>query len=145
MQSEFNNLTNTFFKGIEELESNNDLSKPAAAAALRENIQTYQKSCTDQLSKYDDQMQLRVDGVDKAKKSLVVESNSVKYLADKKKKDETKKDEKELTQTGATVYDDSDKDPKKNENNSKEGETNKSAVESKSEATKTKDEDKKTD
>ena len=42
-------------------------------------------------------MQLRVDGVDKAKKSLVVESNSVKYLADKKKKDETKKDEKELT------------------------------------------------
>ena len=90
-------------------------------------------------------MQLRVNSVDKAKKSLVVESNSVKYLADKKKKDETKKDEKVLAQTGAMVVDDSDKDPKKNENNSKEDETNKSAVESKSEATKTKDEDKKTD
>ena len=90
-------------------------------------------------------MQLRVDGVDKAKKSLVVESNSVKYLADKKKKDETKKDEQELSQIYAMLQDDSDKDPKKNENKSKEGETNKSAVESKSEASKTKDEDKKTD
>ena len=47
MQSEFNNLTNTFFKGIEEIESNSNLSKPAAAAALRDNIQSYQKSCTD--------------------------------------------------------------------------------------------------
>ena len=51
-------------------------------------------------------MQLRVAAVDKAQKSLVVESNSVKYLADKakKKEEETKKDEKELAQTGATVY-----------------------------------------
>ena len=33
-------------------------------------------------------MKKRVAAVDKASKSLVVESNSVKYLADKKKKEE---------------------------------------------------------
>ena len=52
-------------------------------------------------------MKKRVAAVDKASKSLVVESNSVKYLADKKKKEEeTKKDEKELTQIYARSHED---------------------------------------